>query len=182
MGWRNSTTRYGWLAAGLHWLMLLLVVAAYASMELREFFPRGSATRDAMKTWHYTLGISILFLTFIRLAVHFGGPVPAALPTRRKWQLSSARWMKLGLYCFLLGMPLLGWLLLSAKGMPVPFLGMHLPVLTAENKALAESIGELHEAGAKVGYFLIGLHAVAALYHHYLLRDDTLRRILPKRD
>lgn len=180
MGWRNSAARYGWLAVSLHWLMLLLVVAAYASMELRQFYPRGSDIRAAMKTWHYMLGISILALTLIRLAVYFAGPTPDVLPGR-KWQLASAKWMKVALYCFLLAMPVLGWLLVSAEGTPVLFFGLQVPALTAENKALAEWAEELHEGGATVGYFLIGLHAAAALYHHYLLRDDTLRRMLPQR-
>jgi cytochrome b561 len=160
--------------------MLLLVVAAYASMELREFYPKGSEIRAAMKTWHYMLGISILVLTVIRLAVYFAGPVPAALPGR-KWQMASAKWMKVALYCFLLVMPVLGWLLVSAEGTPVLFFGLEVPPLTAENKGLAELVEELHEGGATIGYFLIGLHAAAALYHHYLVGDDTLRRMLPKR-
>lgn len=90
--------------------------------------------------------------------------------------------MKLALYVFMIGMPLLGWLLLSAKGTPIPFFGMHFAALIAENKALAESIKELHETVATIGYFLIGSHAAAALVHHYVLRDDTLRRMLPGAD
>jgi len=48
-----------------------------------------------------------------------------------------------------------------------------------ENKALADLFKEIHETGATVGYFLIGLHAAAALFHHYVVRDNTLRRMLP---
>ena len=88
--------------------------------------------------------------------------------------------MKVALYVFMLGMPVLGWMLLSVEGTPIPFFGWQLPALLNENKALAETIKEIHETGATIGYFLIGLHAAAALYHHYLLRDDTLRRMLPK--
>jgi cytochrome b561 len=53
--------------------------------------------------------------------------------------------------------------------------------LIGENKALAGQIKELHEIGGKVGYGLIGLHAAAALHHHYILKDNTLLRMMPKR-
>jgi cytochrome b561 len=182
MKWRNSPVRYGWLPVGLHWFMLVLLVAVYASMELRGFFPKGSAPREAMKTWHYMLGVAVLALATLRLAVHFIGPVPAISPRPAKWQDGLARLMKVALYLFMAGMPLLGWLLLSAKGTPIPFFGLHLVPLIAENKALADSIKEVHEAIATAGYFLIGAHAAAALVHHYLLRDDTLRRMLPAAD
>ena len=177
MKWRNSAAQYGWLSAGLHWLMLFLLVAVYASMELRGYYPKGSATREAMKTWHYMLGISVLALAGVRLAVHCIGPVPAISPAPTKMQHAGAKWMKIALYIFMLAMPLLGWALLSAKGAPIPFFGLQLPALLNESKALAESIKEVHETVATVGYFLVGLHAAAALYHHYLLRDDTLRRM-----
>lgn len=180
MKWRNSSSQYGWLPAGLHWLMLLLLAAVYASMELRDFYPKGSSMREAMKTWHYTLGISVLAFAAIRLAIHSIGPVPAIAPAPTKWQARGATLMKAALFVFMLGMPLLGWMLLSAKGAPVPFFGLQFPALLNESKALAASVKELHETGATVGYFLIGFHASAALYHHYLLRDDTLRRMFPK--
>ena len=180
MQWRNDSSRYGWLSVGLHWVMLALLVAVYASMELREFYPKGSTTREAMKTWHYMLGLCVLALATGRLVIHFAGRTPAISPAPPKWQEQGAKLMKVALYLFMLGMPMLGWLLLSAKGTPVPFFGLQLPALLNENKALAETVKEVHETGATIGYFLIGLHAAAALYHHYLVRDDTLRRMLPK--
>jgi cytochrome b561 len=54
-----------------------------------------------------------------------------------------------------------------------------LPALIAPDKAFAENLEDWHEIGATVGYWLVGLHAAAALYHHYVRRDDTLRRMLP---
>ena len=180
MQWRNDSSRYGWLSVSLHWVMLALLIMVFASMELREFFPKGSATREAMKTWHYMLGLSVLALATGRLALHLAGPVPAISPTPSKWQETGAKLMKVALYVFMLGMPVLGWLLLSAKGTPIPFFGLQLPALLNENKDLAETVKEIHETGATIGYFLIGSHAVAALFHHYLVRDDTLLRMLPK--
>ena len=83
------------------------------------------------------------------------------------------------LYLMMIGLPLLGWLTLNASGKPVPFFGLQLPSLIEENKALAKALKEFHEQAGKAGYILIGLHAAAALVHHYIKRDNTLIRMLP---
>lgn len=181
MNWRNSTERYGALSIGLHWLMLVLVAAVYACIELHETFPKGSDLREALKTWHFMLGLSVFALVWLRLAARLLGPAPRIEPDPPRWQTSLARLVHLGLYAFMIGMPLAGWLMLSAEGKPVPFFGLQLPALIGESKPLAELIEEIHEAGGTVGYVLIGLHAAAALFHHYVARDNTLRRMLPTR-
>jgi len=85
------------------------------------------------------------------------------------------------LYLFMIAMPLMGWLVLSGSGKPVPFFGATFPALMPENETLAKAIKEVHETVGSAGYFLIGLHALAGLFHHYILRDNTLLRIAPKR-
>ena len=182
MKWRNSTTSYGAIPVGFHWLMVALVAAVYACMELRGYFPKGSAEREAMKTWHYMLGLSVFVLAVARLVFSRLDSAPAITPVPPQWQTRFARLMHVALYALMLGLPLLDWLLLSAGGADIPFFGLHLPALLAKDKAVADLIKEIHETVATVGYFLIGAHAAAALYHHYLLRDDTLRRMLPGRD
>ena len=182
MKWRNSTDRYGSLSIGLHWLMLLLLAAVYACIELRELFPKGSDPRDALKTWHFMLGLSVLVLVSLRFAVHLTGPIPRIVPDPLRWQKLSAKLMHLALYVLMIAMPLVGWLILSAEGKPIPFFGLQLPALIGESKYLAELTKEIHETSGTVGYYLIGLHAAAALFHHYVVRDNTLRRILPSRD
>jgi cytochrome b561 len=69
--------------------------------------------------------------------------------------------------------------LLSAEGKPITFFGWQLPALVLENQHLADQIKEVHEAIGSTGYFLIGSHALAALYHHYVMHDNTLLRMLP---
>lgn len=182
MMWKNTVNRYGSLSIGLHWLMLLLLIAVYACIELRELFPKGSDPREALKTWHFMLGLSVFVLVWLRLAMHFSGPTPRIEPAPPAWQRLSATLMHLGLYALMIGMPLGGWLLLSASGKPIPFFGLQLPALMGENKGLADLIKEIHETGGTVGYFLVGFHAAAALFHHYIKRDDTLVRMLPARD
>jgi cytochrome b561 len=89
--------------------------------------------------------------------------------------------MELAIYVFMIAMPLLGWLVLSGENQPVPLFGVQLPALMGENKALAKQLEEIHGTIGDIGYFLIGLHAAAALAHHYFHRDNTLVRMLPSR-
>lgn len=181
MAWRNSNLRYGSLSVSLHWLMLILLVAVYACMELRGYFPKGSDLRAALKVWHYMLGLSVLVLVAIRIYARFSGPLPAIEPAIPKWQAQSAKLLHLALYALMLGMPIAGWLILSADGKPIPFWGLELPPLVAPSHSLAESLEEWHGTGAEFGYWLAGLHAVAGLYHHYVRKDNSLTRILPGR-
>ncbi|MFZ3220358.1 MAG: cytochrome b [Rhodoferax sp.] len=176
----NTPKRFSTPSIAMHWLMVLLLVAVAASMELRGMFPKGDPMREAFKTWHYMLGISVFALVWLRLLLRWAGPTPLIQPAPPAWQNAMAKLMHLGLYALMLGLPLAGWLILSAKGKPVPFFfGLELPPLIAENKSAAEWIKELHEAGATIGYVLVGLHAAAGLYHHYIQRDNTLQRMLP---
>ena len=181
MSWKNAASRYGSLSIGIHWLMVLLFVAVYGTMELHDLFEKGSDTREAMKTWHFMLGMLVFVLVWLRLAARLSGPAPAIQPELPNLQQLSSKLLHLALYALMIGMPLIGWLILSAAGKPIPFFGLELPALIGENKDLAEQLEELHEVIGTTGYFLIGLHTVAALYHHYIVRDNTLTRMLPER-
>ncbi|MDZ4813245.1 MAG: cytochrome b [Pseudomonadota bacterium] len=182
MNLKNTTSRFGTLSIGMHWLMLLLLVAVYASIELRGYFPRGSDLRAGLKTWHFMLGLSVFALVFVRLAIRLAGSTPRIQPELPAWQRQFARLMHALLYVFMVVMPVLGWLTLSAEGKPIPFFGLHLPALIAADKAFADSLNEIHETIGTIGYYLIGLHAAAALFHHYVMHDNTLLRMLPRRD
>jgi cytochrome b561 len=181
MSWKNTTSRYGSLSIGIHWLMLLLFIVVYACIELRVVYPKGSDLREALKTWHFMTGMLVFVLVWLRLAARFSGPAPDIQPEPSGWQQVSAKLLHLALYALMIVMPLTGWLVLSASGKPIPFFGLHLPALIGENKDLAKTIKEIHETIGTVGYYLIGLHTLAALHHHYIVRDNTLIRMLPGR-
>lgn len=181
MQWKNTSQRYGTLAMGLHWLMLLLLLAVYASINLRELFPAGSELRVAFKAAHFMLGLSVLLLVSLRLYARLSAPTPGILPALAAWQRRSSALVHWALYALMFCMPVLGWLLLSAGGKPIPFFGLELPALMAKNKALAGTLKYFHETIGTAGYFLIAAHAAAGLYHHYIQRDNTLARMLPQR-
>ncbi|MDP3776217.1 cytochrome b [Methylotenera sp.] len=180
MLWKNSNTHYGSVSIILHWLMALVFIGVYACIELRELYPKGSDPREALKVWHFMLGLSILLLVAVRLYFKVTSPTPLISPQPKQWQMISAKLGHLALYALMIGMPVLGWFILSAAGKPIPFFGLELPALVAKNKELASSLKELHETIGVLGYYLIGIHAIAALFHHYILKDNTLTRMLPR--
>ncbi|WP_260469778.1 cytochrome b [Ectopseudomonas oleovorans] len=159
--------------------MLLLIAAAYACIELKGNFPKGSDTRELLKQWHFMLGLSVFALAWLRLLARLIAPTPRIEPALPAWQAIPAQLMHAALYALMIGAPLAGWLILSAAGKPIPFFGLELPALIGPNKELAGQIKELHELAGTAGYWLIGLHAAAGLYHHYVARDNTLKRMLP---
>ena len=180
MNWKNSTERFGSVSIGLHWLMLLLLIGVYACIDLTDLYPKHSAQREALKAWHFMLGLTVLLLAAVRLIARASGPRPAIVPAMPIWQMRLAGLLHIALYALMIGAPLLGWLTLSAAGKPIPFFGQQLPPLLAANEALAHDLKEIHEALATIGYFLIAAHALAALFHHYMMRDNTLVRMLPR--
>ncbi|MGE8178349.1 cytochrome b [Pseudomonas fluorescens] len=181
MPWKNSESRYSTVSIMLHWLMLVLLALVYASIELRGMFPRGSGGRALITETHYMLGLTVFALVWLRLFARSLGRAPQIFPASPAWQTVLARLMHWALYIFMIATPILGWLVTSANGHQVMFYGIDLPLLIGEDKALAKQIKGWHELAGTLGYWLIGLHAVAGLYHHYVVRDNTLLRMMPKR-
>ena len=175
-------SRYSRLSIALHWFMLALLIGVYACIELRGMYPRGSEPREALKMWHFMLGLTVFLLVWVRFAARLARKVPPIVPPAPRWQMFIATLVEYGLYGLMFVLPPLGWLTLSAEGHVIPFFGLELPALVAPDKDLAGRTKELHETLATAGYFLAGLHAAAALFHHYVQRDNTLKRMWPARD
>lgn len=172
--------RYGTALVAVHWFMALLMVAVFASIELRVLYAKGTEMRDFMKALHFMLGLSVLLMVVLRLAARWASPKPVeAAPANalQTWSQRLAAVGHLALYGFMLLMPLAGWLALSAAGKPIPFFGLELPALMGPNKTFAHDIKELHEAVGEAGYWLIGIHVAAALGHHYVLKDGLMSRM-----
>lgn len=174
-----AVVRYRPGLIAMHWLTLVLLVAVYMAIEFRVFYPRGSAIREGLKTLHFTLGLAVFALVWVRLILRLTGRVPPIVPQPPRWQLRVAHVVEYAIYVFMMAMPLLGWMTLSAEGQPISLFGLPLPALIGANAGLAGQFKEIHEITGKIGYALIGLHALAALLHHYIQRDSTLRRMLP---
>lgn len=177
--WTNTRDRYGAASIAMHWLMLLVLIAAYATRELEDALPWGEATLEA---WHYAIGLSVLLLVAVRLALRLFGAHPRIAPEPAAWQRRSAAAVHLALYLFMIAMPVLGWMALAGEhdNARLPLLGWPIPT-PALDALIVDAAEELHEAVATAGYWLVGLHAVGALFHHFVLRDNALLRMLPTR-
>lgn len=176
-----SGARYSRPLIVLHWFTVLLIVGVYGFIEARELFEKGTEVRELMKTIHYMLGLTVLLTVTLRLFFRLRSQAPAIEPAPQWLMQRAAQLVHLLLYALMIGMPLAGWMMLSAAGKPVPFYGLELPALIAENKALSDTIKEIHKTVGNFGYLLIAIHALAGLYHHHVRRDNTLLRMLPGR-
>jgi superoxide oxidase len=178
-----AARRYSSPSIALHWLMAVLLAAAVAAIELKGIYPKGSPGRALLQSVHFSLGLAVFVLVWLRLLARALGTAPPITPAPPAWQTRLAHLVHAALYLLMIGLPLLGWLSLSAGGQPVALpWGMPLPLAPlTESRDTARWLRDLHETGATVGFVLVGLHTAAALVHHYGLRDNTLPRMLPGR-
>ena len=83
---RNTALRYGSVSIGLHWLTLAVLIGVYACINLTELYSKGSDPRDALGTWHFMLGLTVLLLVLLRLLNRLAGASPAVVPPLPLWQ------------------------------------------------------------------------------------------------
>jgi cytochrome b561 len=182
---KNAEHRYGAVAMALHWLMALLLGALVVLGLYMTRLPD-----VGFDTWkirlilsHKQLGIVALTLVALRIVWRVGNVLPQLVETLSDWQKVVARFVHLCFYGLMLALPLTGWLMSSASGIQVSFLGLFaLPDLVPQDDRLFDTLVDVHRY---LGYALIACMAVhigAALTHHWLLRDDTLKNMLPGRD
>ena len=170
--------RYTVAAITLHWLTAVLIVAS-VSLGLYMVGLKLSPLKLRLYSLHKWVGVTIFILVATRLiwrATH----APPPLPAGPRWQQVAAALNHWLLYALLVCIPLSGWLMSSAYGVPVVYFGLiQLPDLVAKHKELGDVLKQLHEALAFTMLALVALHVIAALKHHMMDRDDVLHRMLP---
>jgi cytochrome b561 len=179
MAIRNTTTRWGAIAQTLHWLIVVLIIAQVILANIAEDLPLGMK-KLAMFARHKSVGITILVLAVIRLAWRWANPTPELPSTLKPYERVLANVTHAGLYILLFAMPVTGWMMTSARGFPVSWFNLfQLPDFVPKNQSLYNAMKETHDTLALALYAIVFLHVVAALKHHFVLKDDTLRRMLP---
>ena len=174
---RRKTDR---LMIGFHWATSLLVAATFAIGLLHahtELMDESSAWLDI----HRALGLGILAVTVARLLTRMRfGPIgngsELTLPIRM-----ASRATHLMIYACLVAMPLLGWAQSSAATRHFKLFGMPFPALIHRNLDLSDTLSWWHTQVGWCFLSLIALHAMAALFHHYVLQDDVLMTMIPGR-
>ena len=178
----NSERQYGLVAILLHWAMALLLLALVVLGLYMVQLP--DVGYDQVKITlilvHKAVGLGALAAVLLRLAWRVGNALPALAAGLPEWQQVSARFVHLALYALMLALPITGWLMSSAGGYPVTLFGrIELPDLIPYNEQQFHFYIALHRWLAYALILVVGLHAAAALRHHYLMKDDTLKRMLP---
>jgi cytochrome b561 len=166
-------------AIALHWVIALLILAVLPLGLTMTEMPL-SPQKLKFYAWHKWLGVTVFGLAVLRLlwrASHPAPPLPATMPA---WQRGAAHILHWALYALMLAIPLVGWLMSSAKGFQTVYLGvLPIPDLLSKNEALGETLAAVHAWLAYALIALLGVHVAAALKHHFIDRDDVLRRMLP---
>jgi cytochrome b561 len=179
MQWRNTTYNYGAFAKLLHWTIVILIIAQYVIIEAVEELPDG-VEKFSQISLHKSVGMIVLLLAIARIGwklANRGNPAPVPMPG---WQKKAAATGHGLLYLLILLQPLSGWAMSSAANYPVTLFGwFQFPALVSPDRDLLEGLEELHEVLFTILAIVALVHAAAAIYHHFWLKDDTLRRMLP---
>lgn len=176
---RNDERRWGAVAQALHWLMAVLVIVMLGLGWYMNDLPQGPHQLQMFRL-HASLGLTVLALVVIRLCWRLVNRRPAYPPHMRRWERAAAKTTHFLFYALLLIQPAIGYLQSNAANFPLVVWGvLPLPALLAPNEPLAETLIGFHGFIANILGALVLLHIAAALRHHFWLKDDVLRRMLP---
>jgi cytochrome b561 len=172
-----AATHYDTNTIAFHWITAILVATQWFGAQIIDWFPRGAPRVDA-RSVHITCGVLLAFILLARIVWRLtaGRRLPLADGRALSVVAKAAHW---GLYALLVVMVLVGITLAWARGDSI-FNLFSIPALDPGNKTLPHQVGEIH---ATIGWIIVGvagLHAAAALFHRYVLRDGVLARMLPR--
>lgn len=177
---RTDTMRYGAIAQAFHWLIAALILVMLGLGYYMADLPLGTRKLALYQT-HKSIGVTIAVLAALRLLWRLLHPPPPLPATMKLWERRAARLVRALLYLMLFVQPLVGFLQSNAANFPVVWWGsLPLPPLIAPDEPLSETLIAVHRIGGNVLAILVILHVAAALRHHFVLKDDVLRRMLPR--
>lgn len=174
-----TTPAYSPPAKLFHWLTAFLLAIQYSIGWLMPDIGRNTQPVGLI-SWHLSIGALIVLLVLVRLVWRWTHP---ALPDSQMlsplfhWIARVTHWL---LYVLLVAFPLMGWANASSRGWAVSLFGIvPLPPLSPKGSQLGHTLGDMHQLFAWVLIAVVALHVAGALYHHFIIKDDTMRRMLP---
>jgi cytochrome b561 len=174
----NARRRFAWPVRAIHWISAALVLVAYLTTELAEDAEHGDAVGI---NWHVAAGLALVLLFLPRLLARLLPQPGPLLPPAPRWSVWPHKLVTLALLLFVVVQPLLGVLSVWAEGeaLAIPFTAWSLPPPAwAPGGDAGDALEEAHEVVGNAFYAVIALHALAALWHQFVRRDGTLRRML----
>jgi len=172
-------SRYTPAAIALHWILAALIIGNLAFGLYAVGLPL-SPQKLKYFSWHKWVGVTVFALSAARLLWRLTHPAPALPDSIPPWEKRAANASHALLYVLFFAAPLTGWLFSSAAGFQTVYLGiLPIPDLLSKNKEVADVLRLAHRWINYTMATVIALHAVAALKHHILDRDEVLTRMLP---
>ncbi|UCI24960.1 cytochrome b [Mesorhizobium sp. B2-8-5] len=165
----------------LHWTLFALVVLLYALTYGDAFYSRGDPAVAFFWRLHISFGLLLAALVFWRMVLRGLRRAPGLPSEMPAAEQAAAKIGHFILYALLIAIPVLGILLTWFRGDTLSFFGLlTIPAPFAPDRVTARTIRELHSLCANGILIMAGLHAMAALYHHFIRRDTVLTRMLPR--
>lgn len=177
MSLRNSAEEYGSVAKFFHWVIAILIICMLIFGFFLEDIPKAYAA--LAYNVHKLTGLVIFLLVVLRLLWAVGNPKPLPPYSMPVWQKSAEHLVHYGLYLSILAMPLAGWIGSAAAGRPPHLGGLSINLPITQSKDIASTSFTVHNTLAIVIIALVSVHILAALYHHFIKKDNILRRMLP---
>ena len=179
MCFKNTEKRFGIIAQLFHWgIFGLFVYLYYLGLTMQDVPP--SAEKWAMYGDHKTWGMMVLFIVFLRISWRLMNKLPDDPEGFSKTMSLAAKAGHYGLYLAMIIMPVSGYIMSMAGGYGITMFGTwKVPNIIGVDKPLGELAHDIHFVAADAIYFLVGAHVLAALYHHFVRKDDVLKRMLP---
>ncbi len=173
---QTATRRYNSVAKALHWAIALLIFAQFAIAWTMPEVHKGTLPVGEIH-WHIVVGILILLLVAVRIVWRVVRP-PVTVGVESGLQHRVAQLTHGVLYLCMLVVPVLGWANANARDWSAELCtGFGLPKIMASGDRFGLDLGDVHGTLATVMLVIIGLHVAAGLYHHIVLKDDTLQRM-----
>ncbi len=177
-----AQTRYSKIAIVLHWTIAVLIIGLIIFGLLMT--NPNTPNRFVLYQLHKSFGIMVLLLSIFRLVWRLLHRPPALPKDMEKWEILAAKFTHIAFYVIMIGMPLLGWAMVSASPLPIPtelFWTIAWPDLPfiPESKDLEETFEFLHGNIGKLTIGLILLHFGAAMKHHFVNKDNVFVRMMP---
>jgi cytochrome b561 len=179
-----TVSRYTRAQRGLHWLVAVMAICVLAGGLLLGILGfkgvtelLGAPVRNFIYTYHKTFGLIVLAAMTIRLAIKLKHGAPPYQPPLERWQEVVSGIVHKSLYACLFAMPILGWAATDAANYPVEFFSWSLPQFIAKDKALGQTLYDLHGIVGWVLAVLIAMHIGAALHHWFIKRDRVMSRM-----
>ena len=185
---RDSNTHYGVVSRSLHWLLALLILTQFSLVFVftwvapehggdHRHVHQAASLHETVMMLHNSIGVLILLFGLVLLAWRLTQPKPS-LQADPVWQRLLARFVHLVIYAIVIAQPIFGVLMVTSHGQPIPFFGLFsIPAFITLGEQAA-TLGALHAfTGWWIVLIALGVHVAGSLYHHFIRRDDVLKRI-----